>query len=225
MVSYIINLWISFIAGLFAPLGAVCILPLYPGFLAYLSAKLSGKESKKTIVLLGVVVMTGVMMSMLVIGFIFTFLLQKSLTNVIGIISPVAFVIMAVVSILLIFNVDLGRFFPKTHAPILKNPFFSSFVFGLFFGIIVLPCNPTSLIVLFAISTSALSFSTNFLNFVFFGIGMALPLLILSIISAAKSKEVTSYLTKYKRIINIVAGIAMLAISLYYLIFVFRIFG
>ena len=225
MVSYIINLWISFIAGLFAPLGAVCILPLYPGFLAYLSTKLSGKESKKTIVLLGVVVMTGVMMSMLVIGFIFTFLLQKSLTNVIGIISPVAFVIMAVVSILLIFNVDLGRFFPKTHAPILKNPFFSSFVFGLFFGIIVLPCNPTSLIVLFAISTSALSFSTNFLNFVFFGIGMALPLLILSIISAAKSKEVTSYLTKYKRIINIVAGIAMLAISLYYLIFVFRIFG
>ena len=28
---------ISFLAGLFAPLGAVCVLPLYPGFLAWLA--------------------------------------------------------------------------------------------------------------------------------------------------------------------------------------------
>jgi|TARA_Y100000310_G_C20598816_1_gene771917 hypothetical protein len=32
----LLNIWISFLAGLFAPLGAVCVLPLYPGFLAYL---------------------------------------------------------------------------------------------------------------------------------------------------------------------------------------------
>jgi cytochrome c-type biogenesis protein len=225
MVSAITNLWISFLAGLFAPLGAVCVLPLYPGFLAYLSSKLSGKESKNTIMMFGVIVTLGVITSMLIFGLIFTKLLQVSLTRAIGIISPIAFGILTLVSLLLIFNIDFGRFFPKTHAPVLKNPYLSSFIFGLFFGAIVLPCNPASLIVLFAVSTSTISFVTNFLNFVLFGIGMALPLLIFAIISATKSQQVIGFLTSHKRIINLVAGIIMFIISLYYLIFVFKVFG
>jgi cytochrome c-type biogenesis protein len=225
MVSALLNIWISFLAGLFAPLGAVCVLPLYPGFLAYLAGNLSGKESKKTIVMFGVIVTLGVIISMFLVGLIFTFFLQESLTKSIGIISPIAFAILAVVSVLLIFNFDLGRFFPKKTAPILKNPYLSSLVFGLFFGIIVLPCNPASLAVLFAVSTSTISFLLNLLNFLFFGIGMALPLLLLAIISAAKSKRVIGFLTKYKKVLNVAAGIVMLVISLYYLIFVFGVFG
>ena len=225
MVSVLLNFWIAFLAGFFSPLGAVCVLPLYPGFLAYLSNKVSVKSPKKTIALLGVVVMAGVVLSMLVLGLIFTGLLQESLTKAIGVVSPIAFAILGVISILLIFNVDIGRFFPKVHAPVLKNPYFSSFIFGLFFGLIVLPCNPASLIVLFAISTSTLSFLTNLLNFLFFGIGMGLPLLILAFVSAASGKGVIGFLTKYKRAINLIAGIIMLGIALYYLIFVFRVFG
>lgn len=225
MVSVIANLWLSFLAGLLAPLGAVCVLPLYPGFLAYLAGKVSKKDSKKTIILLSVLVTLGVILSMFIFGLIFTAFLQTSLAKAIGVISPVAFVILAVVSVLLIFNVNIGKFFPQTHAPVLKNPFLSSLLFGLFFGAIVLPCNPASLIVLFAISTSTMSFAANFLNFVFFGLGMGLPLLLISFISAAKSQEVIGFLTKHQRTINIIAGVIMLAVSLYYLIFVFRIFG
>ena len=98
-------------------------------------------------------------------------------------------------------------------------------MFGFFFGAIVLPCNPASLVVLFALSTSTVSFIGNFLNFVVFGLGMAAPLLLFTIISSAKSKEVINWLTTHKRKINLVAGLIMLVISLYYLLFVFRIFG
>lgn len=223
MVSVAANFWLSFLAGLLAPLGAVCVLPLYPGFLAYLAGKLSVKEAKKIIILLGVIVTLGVLVSMLIIGLIFSFL-QESLTKAIGIISPIAFGILAVLSILLIIGVDVTRFVPKTTAPVLKNPFASSFIFGLFFGAIVIPCNPAPLIVLFAISTSTVSFITNFLNFLFFGLGMGLPLLLISFISAAKSQIVIGFLSKHQRVINVIAGIIMLGVSLYYLIFVFRIF-
>lgn len=212
-------------AGLFAPLGAVCVLPLYPGFLSYLASKTTTKDSKKQIVLFGVVVSLGVIISMLVLGLIFVFILKASLTKVIGIVSPIAFGILALVSILLIFNFDIGRFMPKVHAPVLKNPLFSAFLFGTFFGAIVLPCNPASLAVLFAVSTSTIAFITNFLNFLFFGMGMAFPLLVLALISASKSQEVIGFLTKYKRTINIIAGVIMLGISSYYLIFVFKVFG
>ena len=100
--------------------------------------------------------------------------------------------------------------------PVLENPYLSSIIFGLFFGLIVLPCNPASLVVLFAISTSTMSFITNLFNFLLFGIGMGLPLLLFSLISAAKSKKVIGFLTKKKRTINLISGIIMLLISLYY---------
>jgi cytochrome c-type biogenesis protein len=240
MINILSNLWISFLAGLFAPLGAVCVLPLYPGFLAYLASQLSVKSKtedknkvdvespeslKYKLIILGLIVTLGVIVSMFLFGLIFTKFLQASLTNAIGIISPIAFGILVLVSLLLIFNVDFGRWIPKLNAPVLKNPILTSFVFGLFFGVIVLPCNPASLVVLFALSTSTTAFLTNLLNFLMFGVGMALPLLLFSIISASKSQEVIGFLTKHKRKINLIAGLIMLVIALYYLIFVFKIFG
>ncbi len=222
----LVNFWISFLAGVFAPLGSVCVLPLYPAFLAYLSNQFSGKESKRTFILLGLIVTLGVVVSMFLVGLIFTKFLQTSLTNAIGIISPIAFGILAIVSLFLIFNFDFSKLIPKKiNAPITKNPLFSSFIFGFFFGAIILPCNPASLIVLFAISTSTLDFATNLLNFTFFGIGMALPLLIFSVISAQYSRAVIGFLTRKRRAINLVAGLIMLGISIYYLIFVFKILG
>ena len=225
MLNLLNNLWIAFLAGLFAPLGAVCVLPLYPGFLAYLANKINDKENKKTIIIFGLLVAVGIITSMFLFGLIFTAIFQASLTNAIGIISPIAFILLGIMSILMIFNVDVGRFFPKAHAPLSKNPYWSALIFGLFFGAIVLPCNPGSLTVLFAVSTSVTSFVTNLLNFILFGLGMALPLLLLTVLSASKSQQVIGFLTKYKKHINIIAGVIMLVISLYYLIFVFKIFG
>ena len=219
------NLSISFIAGLLAPLGAVCVIPLYPGFLAYLSTQLKGKEDKKTYVMLGVITTLGIILSMFLFGLIFAKFLASSLTSAIGIISPIAFGLLAIISIFLLFNYDFGNLIPKMNAPVLKSPIFSSLVFGLFFGAIVLPCNPATLTVLFALSTTTLSFLSNLLNFVFYGIGMATPILFFSIASANYNQAVISWLTRHKKTINITTGVIMLSISMYYLIFVFHIFG
>ena len=67
MVSVILNFWISFLAGLFAPLGAVCVLPLYPGFLAYLASQ---EEAEERVVNFGWVITAGVNVSMYAIGII-----------------------------------------------------------------------------------------------------------------------------------------------------------
>jgi len=221
----LLNLWLSLLAGLFAPLGAVCVLPLYPGFLAYLSNQFSGKENKRTIIMFGVITALGVIISMLLFGLIFVLFLQASLTNAIAIISPIAFGILAIVSLFMIFNFNFGAIFPKIHAPVKKNPFISSFIFGFFFGAIVLPCNPASLIVLFALTTTTAEGIANFSNFGLFGIGMALPLLIFALISAQYSTQIISWLSKRARTINLIAGLIMLVISVYYLFFVFKIFG
>jgi cytochrome c-type biogenesis protein len=228
------------------------VLPLYPGFLAYLSSQfkkaapevqptpapekegvsenttqisLPPEPDKKSIALFGVVITVGVVLFMFVLGLIFTTVLQVSLTNVIGLVSPIAFGILTVISLLLIADVDIGKYIPKKSAPITKNPFISAFIFGFFFGAIVVPCNPLFIAALFAGAVSAMGVVENMVSFIFFGIGLAFPLLIFSFISSAKSQAVIGYLTARKTIINRTAGILMLIISVYYLVFVFRLFG
>ena len=216
----------AFLLGLLTPVTAACVLPLYPGFLVYLSNQLSGKEhDRKTIALFGLLVSFGVISFMLLFGLIFTTILKVSLTAVIEIISPIAFGILIIISLLLIFNIDFGKFLPKTRAPVVKNPMINAFLFGFFFGAIVLPCNPLFIAVLFTrtISTSTIDFVGNILRFVFFGAGMASPLLAFSLISTASSSAIINYLVKHKRGINFTAGIIMLTISVYYLVFVFKV--
>jgi cytochrome c-type biogenesis protein len=61
------------------------------------------------------------------------------------------------------------------------------------------------------------------LIFLSFGVGMAIPLLVLSCASDLMGKRILFLLTRHNRLISVGAGIIMLAISLYYLIFVFGI--
>lgn len=225
VMEFLSDLSTAFVLGLLTPLTAACVLPLYPGFLAYLSNQLSGKESdRKVLALFGVVIAFGVILFMLLMGLLFTTILQVSLTRVIGVISPAAFFILVIISLLLIFDVDLSRFLPKIHAPPAENPLARALTFGFFFGAIVIPCNPLFIAALFARTISTMSYLENLLSFLSFGLGMGFPLMAFSLISTASSTAVIGYLTKYKRVINLSAGAIMLVISVYYLVFVFGVF-
>jgi len=216
----------AFVLGLLTPTTAVCVLPLYPGFLAYLSNQLSeGEQDKKKIATFGLLVSAGVILFMVMIGLLFTTILQVSLTSVIELVSPIAFGVLVIISILLIFDVDIGRFFPKAQVPTAKNPHVGAFSYGFFFGAIVLPCNPLFIAALFVRNVSTMGFIENVLSFLFFGVGMAFPLLAFSLVSSAKSRTVIGFMTKHKRHINVSAGTIMLIVSLYYLLFVFRVLG
>lgn len=216
----------AFLLGLFTPLSAVCVLPLYPGFLVYLSNQLSGKEpDRKTIALFGLLITFGVILFMFLLGLIFTTILRESLTSVIGIVSPISFGILILISLLLIFDIEMGKLLPRVRTPFAKSPFKSAFIYGFFFGAIVVPCNPAFIAVLFTRTVSTMDFIENILRFVSFGVGMGTPLLAFSLISTASSTAIIGFLVRHKRGVNFSAGIIMLIISVYYLIFVFRVLG
>ena len=225
MTSLIAGIGEAFVFGILTPLGAVCVLPLYPGFLAYLVDQVSGEEKphRRIFTLFGLVITGGVILFMSILCIIFTTVLRVSLTTVIGIASPIAFVILIVISILLILNVDLSRLFPKIHSPLRRSPWLSAFLYGLLFGAIVIPCNPLFIAALFTRTVTIAGFAENMARFVAFGFGISLPLLIIAIISTAQSDRMISFLTNYQKTINRVVGGVMLGLSLYYLFFVFRV--
>jgi cytochrome c-type biogenesis protein len=205
---------------------AVCVLPLYPGFVSFLSRKLSTGGRRGRPLALGGLVAGGVILFMLLVGLVFTTLLGTSLTRVVQIVSPIAFTVLVGISVLLILDIDAGRLFPQARIPAVNNPYLSAAMYGLFFGAIVAPCNPGMITAFFtkALATTTSHFLANMLHFLLFALGIAFPLLLIAALSGTVSQAVVRFLVNYKAVINRVAGVLMLGVSLYYLIFVFRVF-
>ncbi len=209
-----------FILGLLTPLTAVCVLPLFPGFIAFLSQQ--SNLGKYGIALFGLLVSIGVLAFMFLFGLLFSYVFEVGLTQYIGIITPIAMMVLIAISILLLIDFDFSRIFPHFNTPESKNPYLSAFLFGFFFAAIVIPCQPSFLTVFFARQFVELNgFAQNMIDFLFFGLGMAAPLLFFALVSLQWSKQIISFITKHKTTINRVTGAIMLVISLYYLLFVF----
>lgn len=215
----------SFLLGLATPLTALCVIPLYPSFISYLSNQLEEDTGRKTYTLFGVLVVAGVISFMSALGLIFSTFIQTSLTSVIEIISPLAFGLLGVMSLAMIFELDFQRYMPSGTSPEFENPLMNAFSFGFFFGAIIIPCNPAFIATFFA---RAFLFETPFsslTNFFLFGLGIGFPLLAFSVISSAKSQEIIGFLKKHESLVHKGSGTVMLAISLYYLVKVFEVFG
>lgn len=213
---------ISFFAGLLAPLGAVCVLPLYPGYLAWLANQVGEGNDRTLLFRFSLVVTAGLIASFVVVGFIVSWLLRSSLSAAIGILSMIAFVILAGVSICLIMDVDLSGIIPSPKVLHPVGPYGNALLFGLFFGLIILPCNPAPVILLFALSMNAVDFLENIVILIAFCIGIAIPVLLISLIPAATNYRLTRFLTAHRRIITIACGIFMLLLSFYYLVWIFH---
>lgn len=220
MLAVIEQFFGSFILGLGTPLTAACVLPLYPGFISYISRQFSDEPSKKTYTLFGLVVVSGVLAFMGLLGILFTTLLQKSLTSVIGVVSPIAFGLLGIVSLFLIFDVNFQSSL-SFSVPEFENPLLNGFSFGFFFGAIIIPCNPGFISVFFARSFLFSDPVNSLLNFLFFGLGIGFPLLVFSVLSSSEAQKVTGFITDNKSIINRFTGLMMLVISVYYLVKVF----
>jgi len=215
----------SFVLGLLTPLTALCTLPLFPGFLAYLTEQLSSRNIRISPFGLSLIVSLGTISFMVLFGLVFSTILQVSLTNVIGIISPIAFFFLGAVSIAMILDYDLSSLFPQFQAPISKNPIISAYSFGFFFGAIVIPCNPLFIAAIFAKNLLSNDALLGVFNFLFFGFGISFPLVLFSLLSGSQSSSIIKFLIKHKRNINLFSGIIMLLVSIYYIVFVFKIFG
>lgn len=209
--------------GVITPLTAICVIPLYPAFLARLSRTVGGRhDDRRLLALFGVLVVAGVISFMALIGLVFTRGLQVSLTRVIGVVSPIAFGVLALIAVLMIFDVKIKR---KVRPNRLSNPYLSAFLYGFFFGGVVIPCNPAIITAAFIRASTVADQLANQINFVFYGLGVGAPLLAFSLVSPAFSRAMVSFFVKHSSAINRAAGVVLLGIAFYYLVFVFQVFG
>ncbi len=213
----------TFWLGVLTPLTALCVIPLYPAFLARLARTVGERrDSRRYLALFGVIVSLGVISFMAIIGLVFTFWLQQSLTRVIEVISPVAFAIMIGAGVVLIVGWKPKR---KVRPNKISNPYLAAYAYGFFFGAIVIPCNPAIIAVFFARVATVGDFAGNIAQFAAFTLGIVSPLLVFSLVSRATSRSMVNFLVDRERAIGAVAGVIMVGVGIYYLVEVFAVFG
>jgi len=202
-----------FAAGL-ASAASPCLLPLYPGFLAYLSANAGALAGRRATGLLGLLVLAGLLTTMVLVGAVLV-VVAVPVGRVASFLVPVVDGLLLLLGALLIAGRNPFNRLPGLSVPLVRNPFGQAYVYGLMLGPIALPCAGPFLAALLAVSVGLGDAVLRLGTFVVFGLGFGLPLVILSLLAGARQRAVVRWVTGRHRPIEIVSGIVLIAVALW----------
>jgi cytochrome c-type biogenesis protein len=191
-----------------------CVLPLYPGFLAYISGGQEGLQNKTSRYFLGFFVLAGVLTMMLALGGVIA-LLSISVGRALSIVIPIADLIIILFGILLLLNINPFKRLPQIRVPVLSHPFANAFTYGLLYGPIALPCSGPLVVSIFALSLTAVEAFSKLNIFFWFGMGFGIPLLLLSFLSGAAQRWITRQFAMRARLINTLSGLLLVGVGIY----------
>jgi len=188
-----------------------CILPLYPGFLAYLSGQ---NEMGRPKYFLGFFVLAGVLTMMLALGGGIA-LLAIPVGSVLVYLLPLADLLILILGILLLLDRNPFRTLPQIQVPALRHPFMNAFFYGLLYGPIALPCSGPMVVSIFALSFTVGEAFSQLWVFLWFGLGLGVPLLILSLLSGARQRQLTVVFARHSRTVNFIGGLILVGVAIY----------
>jgi cytochrome c-type biogenesis protein len=191
-----------------------CVLPLYPGFLAYISGGQSALAGRHSRYFLGFFVLVGVLTMMLALGLVIA-LLSVSVGEALSIAIPVADLLIISLGAMLLLDRNPFKKLPQVRVPVLSHPYVNAFTYGLLYGPIALPCSGPLVVGIFALSLTAGEAISKLGTFLWFGLGFGLPLLALSFLSGASQRWLIQQFTMRARLINVVGGLLLVGIGLY----------
>jgi cytochrome c-type biogenesis protein len=194
-----------------------CVLPLYPGFLAYLSGQ-AGPPGNRLVGyyphFLGVFVLAGVLSMMLALGGLLA-LLAIPIGRLLVYLIPLADGLILTLGVLLLLDRNPFKALPQVQAPALRHPFLNAYVYGLLYGPIALPCCGPLVVSIFVLAFTVQEALNQLWVFLWFGVGFGMPLLLLSFLSGALQRQITTLFARHSRVIHFVGGLLLVGIAMY----------
>ena len=191
-----------------------CVLPLYPGYLAYLSGQTEEWGRGWLRYTLGFFVLAGVLTMMLALGALIA-ALAISVGRALAVIIPLADAVILALGIALLANRNPFKGLRTVKVPVLRHPLANAYGYGLLYGPIALPCSGPLVVAIFALSFTAAEALDKLLVFLWFGIGFGLPLLVLSLLSGAMQRWLTRLFAVHSRAVNLVGGVLLIGVAVY----------
>ncbi len=192
-----------------------CVLPLYPGFLAYLSGQ-PGAGQGRSRYFLGLFVLAGVLTTMLVLGGLLV-VLAVSLTRALAVLIPLAVAAMIGLGVLMLLDRNPFARLPHVQLLGLRSPSLNAFAYGALYGPIAMQCNGLAVVAIFAYSFTLGETLSQLWAFAWFGLGLGVPLLAISLLSGAMQRQLTRWFAIHSRAFNIAGGSLLIAVGVYLL--------
>jgi cytochrome c-type biogenesis protein len=212
----------AFIEGLLlgnaAIITNVCLLPLYPGMIAFMAGQQGQPKDNEAARwrsgLLGVVVLAGVFTMLLLIGVLFTGLrvLYAPLLPVLVIASYL--LVIALGGLMLAGRNPFARL-NTVQAPVLQNRTATAYVYGLLLAPMTLPCTGALLLGALGRVVGLESLSSELAYLMGFCLGFGWPLVLLPLVAVPAQRRFIGWMTRNHTLIERVAGALLVAVGLY----------
>lgn len=206
----------AFLLGNAAILTNACLLPLYPGLIAFLAGSAEVGRARHVTALLGILVLAGVLTTMLIIGFTLA-LLSFSLGGILTILLPLIYATIIGLGLMMLMGYNPFTKLQTVQAPMLSNTYLTAYIYGLFFGPMTLPCTGPLIIAAlsYGVGTGADSLSAAVLYFFFFGLGFGWPLVVLPVLALPFQRRIVAWLSRNHDMLNIAAGVLLIAVGIF----------
>ena len=214
---------LGFTSGVPAILTNICILPLYPGMIAFLTGQLRGEKDPSSgrfasftywrSGLLGLMVLLGVLTLMLCVGLLF-WVLKMATADILPVLLPIIYGLVIFLGILMIRGKNPFAWLTRLEAPVFRNPLMTAYVYGLALAPMTLPCTGPYLTAIFALSAVSSTHAVEQLVFFFgFGFGFGWPLLVLPLLATSAQRNLTQALARRHELLTRLAGALLVIIG------------
>lgn len=203
----------AFVLGNGAILTNVCILPLYPGLMAFLAGNAQNERSQRATRWLGLLVLLGVLSLMLVVGGLL-YVFQQSFGAVLSWLLPVIYAVVIGLGALMLTGRNPFNRLSMSQAPLLRNPYASAYLYGLLLGPMTLPCAGPLVVSAFLLGAGSVTrLVDSLLYFVFFGMGFGWPLVLLPLVAQPFQRRFTGWMTQNYGLLTRASGVLLVVIG------------
>lgn len=208
----------AFLLGNSAILTNVCILPLYPGLIAYLAGNAQNERAQAATRWMGLLVLAGVLTLMTLVGALL-FLLQRSFGAILPILLPVIYAVVIGLGLLMVLGRNPFAGLGAVQAPVLGNPYAGAYVYGLLLGPMTLPCAGPVVVSAFLLGAgSPTGIAGELLYFFVFGLGFGWPLVLLPFVASPLQRTFTGWMTENYGLLTRLSGLLLVGIGLFGLV-------
>ncbi len=205
----------AFLLGNAAILANVCMLPLYPGLIAFLAGSASSERARRATGWLGVLVLAGILSMMIAIGFVL-YVVQQSFGALLSAALPLVYGAVIVLGLLMLAGRSPFARLSTAQAPVIRSPYAMAYVYGLLFAPMTLPC--TGPVILGAFLTGAGDAGAlleGIVFFLFFGLGFGWPLLVLPLLAVPFQRRFVGFLTRHHLMMARLSGALLVAVGVF----------
>lgn len=208
----------AFLLGNSAILTNVCILPLYPGLVAYLAGHAGDGGTRAASGWLGWFVLAGILTLMTLLGG-FLYGARQSFATILPLLLPVIYGLVILLGLLMLMGRNPFARLRMAQAPLLRNPYAGAYVYGLLLGPFTLPCTGPVVVSAFLLGAgSTPRLAGELLYFFVFGLGFGWPLVLLPLVAAPLQRRFTRWITGHHLVLARASGVLLVVIGLFGLI-------